>query len=164
MATISYTTFFNPIENMKSRIGDEWMKLEELEEQYSMAHAEYNKLLSDLHYAKMNMTIIDNEICKTQDAINELTIECEDLSTSTEGDYEVHDLENTDDEWEDDDIDVSIKERKTRRDILSVGQAVKSKKSSKNHKLKPRSVKRDRTKMPENKTHSKCVKMSHAAH
>ena len=48
-----------------------------------------------------------------------------------------------------------IRNRKTRADILTPADAMKSRKSSKSHKLKPRSVKRDRTKTTESKTATK---------
>jgi len=48
-----------------------------------------------------------------------------------------------------------VKERKTIQDVLTVGNAITSKKSSKNHKLKPREIKRDRTKSTDAKTVSK---------
>ena len=57
------------------------------------------------------------------------------------------------------DIDFPIKERKTISDVLTVNEAIKSKKSSKNHKLhiKRRTDKIDRTKSKENKAISKII-------
>lgn len=49
------------------------------------------------------------------------------------------------------DIEVSVPKHKTRADIMTVGMAVKYNKSSKNHKLKPRSNKRDNSKTQEAK-------------
>lgn len=49
------------------------------------------------------------------------------------------------------DFDMYVKERKTRRDVFTVWDAMKSHKSSKDHKLGMRSVKRDKTKMAEGK-------------
>lgn len=50
-----------------------------------------------------------------------------------------------------DDNTVFPRERKTRKDIMTVYMAIVAKKSSKDHKLKPRSIKRDRTKLAEAK-------------
>lgn len=44
-----------------------------------------------------------------------------------------------------------IKKHKTIADVLTVQMAIKAGKSSKNHKIAPRSVKRDRTKTKESK-------------
>lgn len=49
------------------------------------------------------------------------------------------------------DVTCSVRDRKTRKDILTVGDAIRAHKSSKNHKLAPRSIKRDRTKSTEDK-------------
>lgn len=49
------------------------------------------------------------------------------------------------------DFDICVKERKTRRDVLTVWDAMKAHKSSKDHKLGMRSAKRDQTKMEEGK-------------
>jgi len=176
MANIAYTakyaTFVDPIKNLNTRLDDEWQKLEHLDQRYTMAQDDYNDLLNQLHYAKMSMTILENEIGETQTTINELSLERDDMiemgsitessgsaADSTESDTSDDDGSDCGSDW--DDFEVSVKERKTRRDIMTVGQAIKSHKSSKNHKLKPRSVKRDRTKSPEHKAHTKCVKMSH---
>lgn len=58
------------------------------------------------------------------------------------------------------DIVISAPVRKTRKDILTVGMAIDSNKSSKDHKLKPRSVKRDRTKQADAKHKTKARRMS----
>lgn len=44
------------------------------------------------------------------------------------------------------DVDVVEKRRTKISDVMTVHMAIKSSKSSKNHKMKPRSVKRDQTK------------------
>lgn len=49
------------------------------------------------------------------------------------------------------DIEVHVKERKTIRDVFTVAMAIDSGKSSKDHKLKPRSTRRDRTRSEEAK-------------
>ena len=52
------------------------------------------------------------------------------------------------------------RERKTISDVMNVEQSIKHRKSSKFHKLAPRSVKRDKTKTPDAKKFSKQVKSS----
>jgi len=47
-----------------------------------------------------------------------------------------------------------VKVRKTRKDVLTVWDATDAKKSSKNHKLKPRCENRDRTKTTESRATS----------
>jgi hypothetical protein len=49
------------------------------------------------------------------------------------------------------DIDVSVPVHKSRANVMTVNMAIKHKKSSKNHKLKPRSKKRDHSKMADAK-------------
>lgn len=63
---------------------------------------------------------------------------------------------------EDDDY-VRIPSRKTRSNILTPREAVKCNKTSKTHKLKPRSNKRDKTKMDDGKIKSKARRASHAS-
>jgi gamma-glutamylcyclotransferase (GGCT)/AIG2-like uncharacterized protein YtfP len=62
---------------------------------------------------------------------------------------------NSDDEEDVYDTEVRVPERWTRADIMSVKSAVKANKSSKNHKLKPRSFKRDSTKTKDVKNMTK---------
>lgn len=50
-----------------------------------------------------------------------------------------------------DEFEYSLPERKTRKDVLTPIAAICSKKSSKNHKLKPRAPSRDITKMKDAK-------------
>lgn len=52
------------------------------------------------------------------------------------------------------------KPRKTIRDVITVAMAIDMHKSSKMHKLKPRTPKRDHTKMAEAKQKSKAKRMS----
>lgn len=59
------------------------------------------------------------------------------------------------------DNDFQVPEHKTKADILTVPMAVKAGKSSKFHKMKPRSPKRDRTKTAEKKTWCKNRRFSH---
>jgi len=60
------------------------------------------------------------------------------------------------------DTEIPLKKRPTRADVLTVPEAIKAQKSSKTHKLPPRSVKRDRTKTKEAKKHSQAKNKSHA--
>jgi hypothetical protein len=54
-----------------------------------------------------------------------------------------------------DDVEVVVKQRKTIADVMTVGMAIMSGKSSKNHKLKPRNNgKPDRTRSKENRAKS----------
>jgi hypothetical protein len=53
------------------------------------------------------------------------------------------------------DINVFAKDRKTIANVMTVGHAIKSSKASKNHKIKPRSSKNDRTKTNKAKTFSR---------
>lgn len=53
------------------------------------------------------------------------------------------------------DIEVRAPEHKRRSDVLTPVQAFKAKKSSKNHKMKPRTEKRDSTKTREMKNKTK---------
>lgn len=56
------------------------------------------------------------------------------------------------------DIDVRTPEHKRRSDVLTVYEACKSNKSSKNHKMKPRTNKLDSTKTREVKNRTKEMK------
>lgn len=49
------------------------------------------------------------------------------------------------------DITVEVKKHKRRSDVMTVWEAAASKKSSKNHKMKPRSSRLDRTKTKESR-------------
>lgn len=53
------------------------------------------------------------------------------------------------------DIEVSVPQHKSRADVMTVGMAVKHNKSSKNHKLKPRSNKRDHSKTQDAKEYTR---------
>ena len=54
------------------------------------------------------------------------------------------------------------KERKTRADILTPAKAIMVGKNSKDHKLAPRTERKDRTKTKEAKAHTKAKRSSHA--
>jgi hypothetical protein len=60
------------------------------------------------------------------------------------------------------DLEVDVPKHKHISDVLPVIQALKSNKSSKNCKIKPRSIKRDKTKTREAKSFSKHVRCSHS--
>lgn len=64
---------------------------------------------------------------------------------------------------DEDDLQIPVRERKTRAHVLTPAQAVYKNKSSKNHKLPPRSEKRDRTKTKEAKAKTRAIRMSHSA-
>lgn len=59
------------------------------------------------------------------------------------------------------DVEVPMRERKTRANVMTVYEAVVCHKSSKNHKLKPRERKRDATKKQEAKDKARASKRSH---
>jgi hypothetical protein len=61
------------------------------------------------------------------------------------------------------DFDVPVPHHFGKADVRTAAMAVKSSKSIKTHKLKPRSSKRDATKTEEKKWWSKCRKMERAA-
>jgi len=61
-----------------------------------------------------------------------------------------------------DDYYVTVKPRKTIKNIMTPAQAIRCNKASKLHKLKPRSVKRDKTKTVTSKAFSKKRSASHA--
>lgn len=65
-------------------------------------------------------------------------------------------LETSDDDSIED-YEYPLSYRKTRRDVLTVPDAIRSSKASKNHKLKPRVTSYDRTKSAEARTKT-CMK------
>jgi hypothetical protein len=69
-----------------------------------------------------------------------------------------------DDDYDQDDMyenlyELCVTERKTRKDVLTVPEAIKKGKSSKLHKLKPRMENTDRTRSKENKASTKWIKI-----
>ena len=169
--TISYTSKFadvhNPINNIENELSSAWEKHEHLDVQMAAAQARYYELLKDLQYAELNISVIDFNITMTQDNINELSIAKYDmLNDEQDGDIRVVDECSCDYATDfvsslDEDYECKPKERKVRSDVLTVGAAIMSNKSSKNHKLKPKSTKKDRSKSPEAKGQSKKVRASH---
>ena len=166
-ATISYTSKFaevhNPINFIENELSYELEKNNELEESLVSAHDRYNQLLKELQYAALNIAIIDANIGNSQDKINELSVAKEDMLNETLDNFwdDVDDCAYDFVDYEHGDYECKPKERKVRSDVLTVGAAIASNKSSKNHKLKPKSGKKDRSKSPEAKAQSKKVKASH---
>lgn len=166
-ATISYTSkfaeFHNPINVIENELSYEWEKNTELEESLVSAQIRYNELLREIQYASLNIAIIDANIGNSQVKINELSVIKEDILNETQENFwdEVDDYAYDYIDYEHGDYECKPKERKVRRDVMTVAAAIASNKSSKNHKLKPKSEKKDRSKSPEAKAHSKKVKASH---
>lgn len=142
----------------------------------SELHTIYDKLSTELYYAHLGVNLIFDSIATQQDMINELTMQHDDMMTSfmdsVSDSCDWSSMDQSDDEFDSypydsavdwDDIMLKPLERKTRRDVMTINHAMKAHKSSKNHKLKPRSIKRDRTKTPVYKAHTKAIKMSHIA-
>ena len=166
-ATISYTNKFaevhNPVNIIESQLSNEWEKNNELEESLISAQTRFNELLKELQYAALSISIIDSNIGNSQVRINELSIVKEDMLNEMKENFwdDVDDCTYDFVDYEHGDYECKPKERKVRSDVLTVGAAIASNKSSKNHKLKPRSEKKDRSKSPEAKAQSKKVKASH---
>lgn len=165
-STISYTSKFvevhNPINIIENELSYEWEKNTELENSLVDAQSRYNQLLKELQYAELNIAIIDTNIRVSQDKINELSVTKEDmLKEEHDVDYDYDYDYDYDCMSAIEDYECKPRERKVRSDVLSVAASITAQKSSKNHKLKPRSVKKDRSKSPEAKAQSKKVKSSH---
>jgi hypothetical protein len=169
--TISYTckfaTVHNPVNIINNQLDIAWKKHDELDDAMINARAHYENLLKQLEYAQLSISIVDNNITMTQDKINELSCVKDEMIA------EEDDVEN-EDEYDymcdpyvirtatlDEDYGCKSKDRKVRSNVLSVRDAIMAGKSSKNHKLKPKSSKKDRSKSPEAKKQSKKVKASH---
>lgn len=168
-ATISYTSKFaivhNPVNIINNHLDIAWKKHDELDEAIINARAYYDDLFKHLQYAQLSMSVIDHNIMMTQDYINELSCVKEDMIAEEEeidddNDYMYNPYVITTATL-DEDYGCKPKERKVRSDVLTVRDAIMAGKSSKNHKLKPKSAKKDRSKSPEAKKQSKKVKASH---
>lgn len=164
---MSYTSISKVQERVNlinNQLKSEWEKHDQLDFDMTNAQTRYNELLKELHYTEIDIAIININITNTQDSINELSLVKDDMLNAIVDELE-SEMGQFDDICEDnydyDDYECQPKERKVRSDVLTVCQAVASSKSSKNHKLKPRSNKKDRSKSPEAKTQSKRVKASH---
>jgi hypothetical protein len=170
-ATISYTSKFanvhNPVNIINNQLDIAWKKHEELDEAMINARAHYDDLFKQLQYAQLSMSVIDHNIMMTQDNINELSCVKEDMIADEEEEIYDDDNDYMYDPYVittatlDEDYGCKPKERKVRSDVLTVRAAIMAGKSSKNHKLKPKSAKKDRSKSPEAKNQSKKVKASH---
>ena len=117
-------------------------------------HAIYDQkeIEIQLAFAKAHYLSLDREFGDYKcDPLPEYDDECEDYY-----DYCMAD-EDSAYEYED---NVEPRQRRTKADRLTVEEASKASKSSKNHKLKPRSIKRDKTKTNEKKTFSRTVRAS----
>lgn len=168
----------------KMQIADQWRKMEDIEkhrdelieEYYRMVekHSEmclqiadapaaafpslagpYTRIINDLTAVKLSLTCVFEELAAAQDRYNELVLQSElngnADAAEMDGNVEDEDMADGDDLHE---IVVVVKERKTRRDVMGTMEAVKSHKATKNHKLKQRTVKRDRTKTVDGKRKS----------
>lgn len=162
----------------QARIMDQWKKIEDLENRYAqlnmtyykeaarhsdltlalldnnptVSDVEYERIVSEVNALKLAMTSVFEELALAQDRYNELVIE----DTNVREEPILEDDESDEDEQKDElydlyDIDMSPPDRKTRKDIMSLVEAVKAHKVQKTHKIKPRSIKRDRTKTAESK-------------
>jgi hypothetical protein len=139
-------------------------------EQMQLIH----RLALDLAIAQQNVIALSFELGMAKERIKILTPPCTRSSSGSVCDLPIiaedeATLFNEDDadavDWEDGfdmDMDIVVQPRKTRRDILTPFDAIKACKSSKTHKLRPRSPKRDRTKTQEAKGHTKQVRRAHA--
>lgn len=128
-------------------------------EKVDSMNTDYVRTVNNLAAAKLSLTCVYEELAVAQDRYNELVMKAESLFTPV--------VQATDDIEEDDhcdcehcsycdgdelyEIDVVVKERKTLKNVMGVLEAVKAKKVNKDHKLKPRTVKRDRTKTVDGK-------------
>ena len=165
---------------MVAKIHDKWRKCEEAEMMlteakdnltdcalkhseacFTMAsspnntsYQEYASCLNELVYAKLIVEIATQRLAHAQDEYNYTIIEREEMCKNDES--HVEDEEDHHNELLDDfiDIEVVVKKRKTRGDILTPQEAIKSNKPSKNHKLRVRRTKEDLTKTKEAKNRS----------
>lgn len=174
----------------QARIMDQWKRIEDIESRYMEANVEYyelasrhsdmtmaildfknavsdvdfKKLMSDVVAAKITMTSLFAELAAAQDRYNDLVIDynvrSEPILDTDEIDCDVFEC---DDENGPEDVDYAPPARKTRNDIMTLLESVKAHKVQKTHKLKPRSVKRDRTKTPESKTKTRARREAIAA-
>lgn len=168
------------MEARESRIMDQWRVIESIEQKQKEMAEEHNRLL-DLYFttttamfssrdhasyertcylislinaAKMTMTSMTQAMTEAQDRYNELVIDHEDLiAVKIEEEADLDDADEVDLTFDDGLVDIVVqpRERKTRKDILTPTESIKSHKATKTHKLKPRTVKRDSTKTAESK-------------
>jgi len=160
MSNVSYSLHKNAVLVIERDLSSEWDRQKELQDTMDDALVSYEKLLTNLRYAQLNLAVMNQNITNSQDKINDLSVKRDDMLVDREVD--ISDDEDGYESEEMDEIFVCVpRERKTIKNVLTVVDAIKSGKSSKNHKMRVRSHKGDRTKSFEAKTHSKRVKASH---
>jgi hypothetical protein len=122
---------------------------------------EYSAVISEFVAVSLAITSTFYRLSDAQDRYNEAVIAYEDRylapqlpqPQAAEPEEEDADEDEAEDAYVD--VEVFMRDRKTRRNVLGVRDAVKSNKATKNHKLKPRSNKRDRTKTEDAKERTK---------
>ena len=169
---IHYTTsmFNNSIKALQSRMADQLKKMDELDPFIAEALEVYKTCLNNLNYATLVLNTHTQKMMELQDNYNEMAIELEESMNSFGTDNE--DEDEDDDNHTEDEHDtffdywctmVEPKQRKTRKDVLTPDEAVKAKKASKMHKLKPKKVSRDVTRNEDNKRKAKAMEKSSEA-
>jgi hypothetical protein len=131
---------------------------------------EYSQAISAFVVASLSVTCIFYRLGDAQDRYNEAVIAYEDryLAAPVEAVADTEDMDDDDGDEDETvdayvDVEVFVRERKTRKNVLGVRDAVKANKVNKNHKMKPRTVKRDRTKTEEAKERTRGVVRSRAS-
>jgi len=124
---------------------DAEVKLTQCLKELNGAQALLDEIIED------EMSIIDSNYVVNTDYIKAVAIDVYRLKKQSHAlIYElIEEQDNyicSDDEEDEFDMEVRVPERRTRADIMGVGSAIKACKASKDHKLKPRSIKRDSTK------------------
>lgn len=154
-------------------MADQWQKMEVLEEKRDEVMKYRDQLMAELALVNCSLVSVDEEISQAQDKYNELSIELhdaeEEMMRGASSDSEDESFSSSEDEESDDDVSscsydddymCQPRSRKTIKDVLTPAEACKANKTSKSHKLKPRSAKRDRSKTPEKKAQSKRMKFT----
>lgn len=120
----------------------------------------------ELNNAMLVLSITERNCVITRNRIEFLSKKRDEMTSSQPDDDYVDDFEyenQPDDGDMYDDYEFFPKERKTRKDVLTVIESIKAQKSSKHFKMKPRTVKKDKTKTRESKNRAKIIKESHRA-
>lgn len=114
---------------------------------------EYVYCVHEVAYANIGMLSAVEKNAIEQDKYNELVFALEEMHAyEDEEEDEDDDMEYEEVIFDEGDIpDCVVKERKTRRDILTPAEAIKANKASKMHKLKKRTDKVDKTKTNDTK-------------
>lgn len=125
---------------------DAEVKLKQCLKELNEAQALLDEIIED------EMSIMDDNYVVNTDYIKAIAIDVYRLKKQSyalidelieEQDNYINSDDDEDDKF---DMEVHVAERKTKADIMGVASAIKANKASKNHKLKPRSIKRDSTK------------------